>query len=99
MTMLFLCAFAGDIPNFGCGYAALGSLWLTSAYCSLLTAPCSLRLGGTYGRVSFRALVLHEGKKEVLALADHPLFGHARQPYSLHLGFGSRPFHLHAVLN
>jgi predicted PurR-regulated permease PerM len=23
-----LCAFAGDIPSFGCGFAALGSLWL-----------------------------------------------------------------------
>jgi hypothetical protein len=23
-----LCVFAGDIPNFGCGYAALGPLWL-----------------------------------------------------------------------
>ena len=27
-NQIFLCAFAGDIPTFGCGFAALCSLWL-----------------------------------------------------------------------
>jgi hypothetical protein len=34
-----LCVFAGDNPNFGCGFAALGPLWLDIFSASVAAVP------------------------------------------------------------
>jgi hypothetical protein len=52
----------------------------------------------SYGRVSPRVMVVYEGTKKVLVIANHIMLGVIRQPDCIHFGFGRGTVHIYFVL-
>ena len=52
----------------------------------------------SYGRATHRVMVVYEGTKKVLVIANHFMLGVIRQPDCLHFGFGRGTVHIYIVL-